>query len=422
LASCNLGEKACDSLQSVLTLETSSLKELDISHNDLQDSGVEVLSAGLKSSHCQLEILRLASCNLGKKACDSMQSVLTLETSSLKELDISHNDLQDSGVEVLSVGLKSSRCQLETLRLASCNLGIKACDSLQSVLTLETSSLKELDISHNDFHYSGVLVLSAGLKSSHCQLEILRLSGCMVTAKGCSSLASALSSNPSHLKELDLTYNHPEESGVKLLSAKLDDPHCSLNTLRLEHGDKIRIKPGLRKYSCEFTLDPNTAHSRLSLSDGNRKVEHVGSSQSYPDHPERFDVYFQVLCRESLTGRCYWEAEWSGGVNIAVTYKSIRRKGGSADCRFGGNEKSWILRCSNYSYSVRHNDNRTELSAWPVGFGRVGVYVDCPAGLLSFYNICEDETLVHLHTFSCSFSEPLCAGFYVDYSSSVCLK
>ncbi|XP_037399482.1 NACHT, LRR and PYD domains-containing protein 12-like isoform X2 [Pygocentrus nattereri] len=420
LASCNLGITACESLESVLTLETSSLKELDISSNDLPDSGVEVLSAGLKSSHCQLEILRLASCNLGIKACESLESVLTLETSSLKELDISNNDLQDSGVEVLFAGLKSSHCQLEILRLASCNLGIKACESLESVLTPETTSLKELDISHNDLQDSGVEVLSAGLKSSHCQLEILRLSGCMITEKGCSSLASALSSNPSHLKELDLAYNHPGQSGVKLLSARLDDLHCSLNTLRLEHAGEIRIQPGPRKYSCEFTLDPNTAHRELTLSDGNRKVERVGF-HSYPDHPERFDWCCQVLCRESLTGRCYWEAEWSGTVYIAVTYKSIRRKGDREDCEFGWSEKSWSLFCSDDSYSVRHNNNETKLSARPSS-ERVGVYVDCPAGSLSFYSVSDDQTLTHLHTFSTTFTEPLCAGFTVGSDSSVCLK
>ncbi|KAL6481038.1 hypothetical protein MHYP_G00091180 [Metynnis hypsauchen] len=243
----------------------------------------------------------------------------------------------------------------------------------------------------------------------------------MIKEEGCSSLASALSSNLSHLKELDLTYNHPGESGVKVLSAIMEDPHCSLSTLRVEHGGENRIKPGLKKYSCEFTLDPNTVSSSLSLSDGKRKVERVWSSQSYPDHPDRFDWWYQVLCRESLTGRCYWEAEWSGYVEIAVTYKSIRRKGDRADSGFGRNEKSWSLICSDDSYSVWHNNNRTGLSARPSGSGTVGVYVDCPAGSLSFYSVSEDETLAHLHTFSCSFSEPLCAGFTV-WSGSVCLK
>ncbi|XP_036418558.1 stonustoxin subunit beta-like [Colossoma macropomum] len=173
--------------------------------------------------------------------------------------------------------------------------------------------------------------------------------------------------------------------------------------------------------SCEVTLDPNTAHSSLSLSDGNRKVVNVGSSQSYPDHPERFDQCYQVLCRESLTGRCYWEAEWSGGVEIAVTYKSISRKGDSDDCEFGGNVKSWILICSNNRYSVCHNNISTDLSARPSSSGTVGVYLDCPAGSLSFYSVSTDK-LTHLHTFNTTFTEPLYAGFGVWGYGSVCLK
>ncbi|KAI4871665.1 hypothetical protein NFI96_008150 [Prochilodus magdalenae] len=207
-----------------------------------------------------------------------------------------------------------------------------------------------------------------------------KLSGCMVTEKGCSSLASALRLKPSHLNELDLTYNHPGESGVKLLSARLKDPHCSLNTIRVEHGGEIRIKPGPQKYSCEFTLDPNTPNSYLSLSDGNRKVERVEECQSYPDYPERFDLYPHVLSRESLTVRCYWEAEWSGKVYIAVTYKAISRKGDSTECRFGRNKKSWRLECSDNGYSVCYNDISTDISVPPSGCKRVGVYVDCPAG------------------------------------------
>ncbi|KAI4888731.1 hypothetical protein NFI96_022238, partial [Prochilodus magdalenae] len=289
LALCNLGVKACENLGTLLRLENSSLKELDLSNDDLQDSGVELLCAGLKSSQCKLEILRLALCNLGVKTCGNLGSLLKLENSSLKELDLSNNDLQDSGVELLSAGLKSSQCKLEILRLALCNLGVKACENLGSLLKLENSSLKDMDLSNNDLQDSGVELLSAGLKSSQCKLEILRLSGCMITKKGCSSLATALSLNPSHLKELDLTYNHPGESGVKMLSDRLEDSHCAFNTLSLEHGGENRIKPGLKKYSCEVTLDPNTAQRRLSLSDGNKKVARVKRNQPYADHPERFD-------------------------------------------------------------------------------------------------------------------------------------
>ncbi|XP_066512445.1 NACHT, LRR and PYD domains-containing protein 3-like [Hoplias malabaricus] len=419
LSGCKPTMNSCETLCSVLKSTNSPLKELEFSETELQDSGMKLISEALKSSNCKLETLRLTGCKLGEKSCEDLGSVL-LVNSSLKELDLSNNDLQDLGVEKLSAGLKSSLCKLETLRLTVCKLGGNSCEDLGSVL-LVNSSLKELDLSNNDLQDSGVEKLSAGLKSSLCKLETLRLSGCLVTKEGCAFLASALSSNPSHLKELDLSYNHPGDTGVKLLSVKLEDPHCRLDTLRLEHGGEIRIKPGLRKYDCELTLDPNTVNTHLSLSEGNRKVK--WERQSYPDHPERFSYYQQVLCRESLTGRCYWETEWSGGmIEISVAYKSIRRKGGSYDCLFGENEKSWSLFCSNNGYSVRHNYNRTALPPPPSSSNRVGVYVDCPAGTLSFYSVSTDtHTLTHLHTLTTTFTEPLCAGFRLDYDSSVSL-
>ncbi|KAI4905542.1 hypothetical protein NFI96_004604 [Prochilodus magdalenae] len=204
----------------------------------------------------------LASCNLGVNICEDLESVLKLENS-LKELDLSNNDLQNSGLKLLSAGLTSTHCKLEILRLASCNLTVKVCEDLKIILSPQNSFLKELDLSDNDLQDSGVKLLSAGMKSLHSKLEILRLSGCMITEEGCSFLASALSSNLSHLKELDLTYNHPEESGVKLFYAKVEDPHCSLNTIRLEHGSEIRIKPGLQKYDDDDN-DNNEDDCRIS--------------------------------------------------------------------------------------------------------------------------------------------------------------
>ncbi|XP_049326068.1 stonustoxin subunit beta-like [Astyanax mexicanus] len=193
------------------------------------------------------------------------------------------------------------------------------------------------------------------------------------------------------------------------------------------------MKSGLKKYGCDLTLDPNTANSYLSLSEENRRVER-GEEQSYPDHPERFDRWPQVLSREGVTGRCYWEAEWSGGdAEVALSYKTISRKGGGSDSLFGGNEKSWSLEINNNSYSVHHNKHRTDLPPPPSPSNRVGVYVDCPAGTLSFYNISSHthtpsshtpthtpshtQTLTHLHTFYTTFTEPLYAGFYVNYGS-----
>ncbi|XP_072547033.1 uncharacterized protein [Salminus brasiliensis] len=419
LAQCSLTTNSCGNLGSALQSENSSLKELDLGHNDLQDSGVELLSAGLKSPHCKLETLRLAQCSLARNSCEILGSALQSENSSLKELDLSNNDLQDSGVELLSAGLRSSHCKLETLRLAQCSLARNSCGNLGSVLQSVNSSLKELDLSNNDLQDSGVELLSAGLRSSHCKLETLRLSGCMVTKDGCFSLASALKSNPSHLKELDLTYNYPGESGVKLLSDLLEDPHYKLENLLLEHEGEIWMKPGLKKYACKLTLDPNTAYTHLSLSEGNRKVEGVKEDQPYPDHPDRFESP-QVLSVESLTGRCYWEAECSGDwAEVAVSYRGIKRKGDREDSWFGSNDQSWSLEFDR-KYFVFHNNTRMCESPLSQQSGRVGVYLDWPAGTLSFNSISPDTlTQTHILTHYTTFTEPLYAGFRTGYDSSV---
>ncbi|XP_066530503.1 ribonuclease inhibitor-like isoform X2 [Hoplias malabaricus] len=411
LAMCKICNESCDTLSSALQSENCSLTELDLSKNDLQGSGVETLSDGLKSPHCKLEILRLSVCKLCNESCETLKSVLESENCSLRELDLSKNDLQDSGVEKISAALKSPHCKLETLRLVLCNLEEQACESLGSALQSESCTLRKLDLSKNDLRDSGVEKLSAGLRSSHCKLKTLRLSGCLITEKGCSSLASALKSNTSNLRELDLTYNHPGEFGKKLLS----DPHCHLQTLGMENSAQKWIIPSLRKYVCDVTLDPNTANTRLSLSEGNRKVERVDEDQSYPDHPERFDYYGHIMCVERLTERCYWEVEWSGkGVSIAVSYRGIQRKGIGAESRFGANKKSWSLRCSANSFSILHNNLKNEVPTPPSPSNRVGVYLDWEGGTLSFYNILSNtHTLTHLHTFTATFTEPLYAGFYV---------
>ncbi|XP_062413434.1 stonustoxin subunit beta-like [Pungitius pungitius] len=171
------------------------------------------------------------------------------------------------------------------------------------------------------------------------------------------------------------------------------------------------MTPGLRKYSCELTIDPNTVNRELKLSDNNRKVTYVEKEvQSHPDHPERFDNWPQLLCRTGLTGRCYWEVEWSERVIVSVSYRGIKRKGDSDDCVFGCNDQSWSLICSYGVYHVCHNNTETPIISSSSSSGRVAVYVDCPAGSLSFYRVSSDS-LIHLHTFSTTFSEPLYPGF-----------
>ncbi|XP_051730046.1 NLR family CARD domain-containing protein 3-like isoform X2 [Ctenopharyngodon idella] len=295
------------------------------------------------------------------------------------------------------------------------NLTAHSCESLSSALQSSNMFLGELDLSNNDLQDSGVKLLSDGLKSPNCQLQILRLSGCMVTEEGCGFVSSALSSNPSHLRELDLSYNHPGDSGVKLLSDKLNHPNYRLDKLNVDHGGKIRIRAGVRKYFHQFTLDRNTVNKRLRLSERNRVITGTDSEQWYPDHPDRFDVC-QVLCRESVCDqRCYWEIEWSGyDVCTSVSYKSISRKG-SVKCFFGSNDQSWSLRCSSSRYSFKHNKIETKLPVESIS-SRIGVYVDHSAGTLSFYSVSGD-TMSLIHTVQTTFTQPLYPGFSVVYGS-----
>ncbi len=160
--------------------------------------------------------------------------------------------------------------------------------------------------------------------------------------------------------------------------------------------------------SHQLTLDLNTAHKHLRLSENNRVITNTGTVQSYPDHPDRFDEC-QVLCRESVCGRCYWEIEWSGDyVCISVSYKSIRRKGRGVECEFGSNDQSWSLICSRSSYSFWYNNIKTDLSVKSI-IRRIGVFVDHGAGTLSFYSV--SDTMNLIHTVQTTFTQTLYPGF-----------
>uniref|UniRef100_A0A9J8AEG0 Tripartite motif-containing protein 16-like n=1 Tax=Cyprinus carpio carpio TaxID=630221 RepID=A0A9J8AEG0_CYPCA len=179
-----------------------------------------------------------------------------------------------------------------------------------------------------------------------------------------------------------------------------------------------RTRKGFLQYFHQLTPDLNTAHKLLRLSESNRVITYTGTVQSYPDHPDRFDVYPQVLCRESVCGRCYWEIEWSGdiGVYISVSYKSISRKGWGYECVFGCNDQSWSLICSSSSYIFIHNNIKTDLSVKSVS-SRIGVFVDHSAGTLSFYSV--SDTMSLIHTVQTTFTQTLYPGFIVYNGSSV---
>ncbi|XP_036453128.1 NLR family CARD domain-containing protein 3-like isoform X2 [Colossoma macropomum] len=328
---------------------------------------------------------------------------------------------------------------LNSERHSGVNLSPGQCSALAYMILSSEEVLDELDLKKYNISEEGYRRLIPAVTA--CRKA--RLSGCMVTDEGCSSLASALKSNPSHLRELDLNYNHPGESGVKLLSDLLEDPHCRLETLQVEHGGKSRMKPGLKKYARDLTLDPNTAATCLILCEETREVyfEEI-EQQPYPDHPDRFVSCAQVLCKESLTGRCYWEAELSEEMDgeVAVTYRGIERKGNSDDCGFGNNNQSWSLIGFSNGCTVSHNNQSITIPVRPfyyissrIGrcvnvFGlpipmksiRVGVYLDWAAGTLSFYSVSYNpHRLTHIHTFHSTFSEPLYAGFKVGFDTSL---
>ncbi|XP_036795539.1 NLR family CARD domain-containing protein 3-like [Oncorhynchus mykiss] len=374
--------------------------------NELNDhSLVEEIQSYLSSGS-------LSERNLSPGQWSALVFVLLTSEKELDVFDLKKYSRSEEGLLRLLPVVKASRAAL----LSGCGVTEEGCASLVSALMSNPSHLRELDLSNNDLKDSGVDLLSAGLGNPHCKLETLRLSRCLVTEEGCASLVSALRSNPSHLRELDLSYNHPGDSGVRLLSARLEDPHCRLEKLNVEHGGEYTMKPGLRKYVCDLTLDPNTVNRLLSLSEENRKVTRRREKQPYPDHPDRFEDWYQVLCREGLTGRCYWEVERSGsGADIGVTYKGINRRGEDDDSRIGYNDKSWSLFCSDNRYTARHNNIHIDVPS--SSSHRVGVYLDSPAGTLSFYRVSSD-TLTHLYTFTSTFTEPLYPGFRVWYDDS----
>ncbi|XP_041834299.1 NLR family CARD domain-containing protein 3-like isoform X2 [Melanotaenia boesemani] len=398
-SSSQINQKTIQYIKKKISESQSVERSINLFHclNELNDrSLVEEIQQSLRSG-------RLSTENLSPAQWSALAFILLSSEKDLEVFDLQKYSASEEALLRLLPVVKASNKAL----LIDCNLSERSCEALSSVLGSQSSSLTALDLSNNDLQNSGLKQLCDGLGSPQCELQTLSLSGCLITEEGCASLATALTSNSS-LKELDLSYNHPGEPGKKLLMDVMKDPH----KLRLEPSGEQWLRPGLRKYSCPLSVDTNTVNRDLQLSDNNRKVSYGKELQSYPDDDDRFEVKPQLLCKEGLTGRCYWEVKWSGRVFVSVSYKGIRRKGSSDECMFGWNDQSWSLRCSDDDgYSVCHKKAATFISSSSSSdSNRVAVYVDCPAGVLSFYRV-ESDSLIHLYTFNTTFTQPLFAGF-----------
>ncbi|KAJ0061874.1 hypothetical protein NL108_013401 [Boleophthalmus pectinirostris] len=399
----------------LLLTSSEDLEEFDLEKYSSSETALLRLLPVIKASKKAL----LRSCNLSEETCDPLSSVLSSQTSCLQHLDLSYNNLQDSAVELLCEGLASPNCKLETIILSQCSLSQSCCGHLASVLT--SSRIQHLDLSNNDIQDSGVELLFSGLKTTVCKLLSLNLSGCMVSEKGGTTLVKALSYEPCYLMKLDLSYNNPGPSALQVLKDLWEHRDLPLDSLRLKPAGVHWLTEGISKYYCVLTLDVNTSYSQLKVSDDRRTVTDVKTNQNYPDHPHRFAYCPQILCSTPLTGRCYWELYWEGEVDIAVSYRGISRKKLSKVCKFGKNDQSWSLKVSDHKYTESHPRRKAYQS--PTSSGHVAVYLDHSAGSLSFFSIVNEE-LVHIHTFYTTFIAPLFAGFgFLGRStgSSVCL-
>ncbi|XP_027898695.1 protein NLRC3-like [Xiphophorus couchianus] len=403
-----------EELSSAVTSVISNIRELELSENVLGKSLLPVISEALQ---CQkLEKLRLRlNRNEIRKICNEIGKAFTTDSTNLRELELNYLNFADSELEILSSSLMSTSCALETLSLSHNKFTARGCETLALALSSRPTPLRELDLSYNDLHDSGVEKLCSALTSSHCGLETLRLSFCKVTEDGCSSLAKVLMSDYCNLRELDLSFNHLTNQGIKTLTEKQRDSHCSLENLNVDHNEECWVNHKLlRRYACDLTLDENTAGGRITLTKDNKQAHFDQEKQHYPNHPDRFDLQ-QVLCKEGLTERHYWEVEFHSLADgeVGVAYKSIARSGDiSSEFSLGRNEKSWSWSTDGTFW---HNDS-TEWILTEFKTRNLGVYLDWPAGILSFFEVSPDE-LTHLHTVRTTFTEPLYPGFYLSHGS-----
>lgn len=275
--------------------------------------------------------------------------------------------------------------------------------NLQKKLEQEITELKSRDVElekilhtwdHNQFlhNFSSLLTLGKSPElSRHLQSENLR-----------------------HFEEGTASVSMVRDKIQEILTEALTNVSWTVSNVEvLLSKAEPRSREDFLGHSRQINFDPNTTNKRLVLTEGNRKVIHLGKDQPYRDHPDRFTYWPQIMSKDCLTGRCYWEVEWEGWIGVAVAYKNIRRAGGSIECEFGLNDKSWSLFCSSGIYRFYHNKIRNDVSG-PKS-SRVGVYLDYSEGLLCFYSISQNMEL--LYKVQTTFTQPLYAGLLIGVDS-----
>uniref|UniRef100_A0A4W5QT10 B30.2/SPRY domain-containing protein n=1 Tax=Hucho hucho TaxID=62062 RepID=A0A4W5QT10_9TELE len=386
------------SLLAYMFIMSEKPEEFDFRNNKTSEEAFRRLAPALLS--CTRALLNF--CDITALQCETVASVLQAENSHLTVLDLGHNNLGDEGVIRLCCGLRNPNCKVETLNLRHNHVGVGGVKAVCEVLTCPTSKLLNLDLSCNDLGDPGAELLAFALRT-RCKLQALRLSGCLITLPEDVSSVLALRSESFQMKELDLSYN-------PLRYVELDFPR----QLNLDHRGESRNNPGLQKYASEVTLDPSTVNVFLSLSEGNRKVTRQKKKQDYPFTEERFDECNQVLCKEGLCGRHYLEVECLHDVHIGMAYKELERNGAGNNVTLGQNAVSWTLYASKDKFYAQHKKIIHNLRLPEIKSNesyRTGVFLDWPAGILSFYNISsESDKLTHLYAFHTTFTEPLYLG------------
>ncbi|XP_059201386.1 tripartite motif-containing protein 16-like [Centropristis striata] len=371
-------------------------------------------------------------CSVDEHKGHDTVSAAAERTEKQKELEVSRQNIQQR-IQDREKDVKLLQQEVQNINRSADKTvedGEKIFSELIRLLEKRSSEVKQQVRSQQDTQVSRVKELEEKLQQEIAELkrkdaELKKLSHTEDHNQFLHSYPSlsALSESTSSMEIRPLRYFEDVTAAVSEVRDKLQDvlreewtklslTVTEVDVLLSDSPAEPTTRAGFLRYSCEITLDPNTAHTKLLLSEGDRKATLMSNQQSYPSHPDRFTHYQQVLSRESLTGRCYWEVEWrGGGVWVAASYKNIIR-GGPTDSAFGYNDKSWSLQCYDNKYTFLYNNIDTPVSGpWS---SRVGVYLDHRAGILSFYSVSETMTL--LHRVQTTFTQPLYAGLWLCFS------